>query len=184
MSLRDCEIKKEYRSLIDNIIQDFYIPLLKNATVYKRAVGFFSSTSLVEISKGIAAMAEAGGKIQLVASPYLSEEDIEAIRKGYADRNEIIENALLGRLSDDKLLDYYSMERLNLLANLIANGILRGYVQSWPNGARLARNAPARSRTSSARWRGGSAGAWIGNASRGCTTLGLRSSWTTPFRLM
>ena len=46
MSLRDCEIKKEYRSLIDNIVQDFYIPLLKKANVYKRAVGFFSSSSL------------------------------------------------------------------------------------------------------------------------------------------
>ena len=124
MSLRDCEIKKEYRSLIDNIVQDFYIPLLKKATVYKRAVGFFSSSSLVEISKGIATMAEAGGKIQLVASPYLSEEDVEAIRKGYADRDEIIEKSLLGQLSDDNLLDYYSMERLNLLANLIANGVL------------------------------------------------------------
>ena len=124
MSLRDCEIKKEYRSLIDNIVQDFYIPLLKKATVYKRAVGFFSSSSLVEISKGIATMAEAGSKIQLVASPYLSEEDVEAIRKGYADRDEIIEKSLLGQLSDDNLLDYYSMERLNLLANLIANGVL------------------------------------------------------------
>ena len=82
MSLRDCEIKKEYRSLIDNIVQDFYIPLLKKATVYKRAVGFFSSSSLVEISKGIAAMAESDGKIQLVGSPYLTEEDVEAIRKG------------------------------------------------------------------------------------------------------
>ena len=89
MSLKDVELKKEYRSLLDNVVQDFYIPLLKDATLYQRAVGFFSSSSLVEISKGIAAMAEAGGKIQIVASPYLSDEDIEAIKKGYADRDKI-----------------------------------------------------------------------------------------------
>lgn len=123
MSLRDCNIKKEYRSLIDNVIQDFYIPVLKKAVIYKRAVGFFSSSSLVEISKGIAAMAAAGGKIQIVASPYLSDDDIAAIQKGYADREQIIEQALLAQISDEHL-DYYSMERLNLLATLIAKGIM------------------------------------------------------------
>ena len=56
MSLKnyDNHIKSEYRSLIDNVVQDFYIPLLREAVTYKRAVGFFSSTALVEISKGIA----------------------------------------------------------------------------------------------------------------------------------
>lgn len=68
-------------------------------------------------------MAEAGGKIQIVASPYLSDEDIEAIKKGYADRDKIIEGALIASLSDEHI-DYYSMERLNLLANLIATGVL------------------------------------------------------------
>ena len=123
MSLREHRIKSEYRSLIDNVVQDFYIPLLKDAVVYRRAVGFFSSSSLAEISKGIAALAKAGGKIQIVASPYLSDEDIEAIKKGYEDRAVIIENALLAQLSDEPM-DYYSMERLNLLATLISEGIL------------------------------------------------------------
>ena len=123
MSLQDHIIKSEYRSLIDNVIQDFYIPLLEEASSYKRAVGFFSSSSLIEISKGISTLANSGGKIQLVASPYLSDEDIEAIKRGYADRNEIIEKALLSQLPNEKL-DYFSMERLNLLANLIADGVL------------------------------------------------------------
>ena len=125
MSLKDhdSEIKTEYRSLIDNVVQDFYIPLLREADSYKRAVGFFSSTSLVEISKGIGSMAERGGHIQIVASPYLSDEDLDAIRKGYEDRDRIIEGALIRSLSDEHT-DYYSMQRLNLLAALIADGIL------------------------------------------------------------
>lgn len=123
MSLQDQKIKTEYRSLIDNIIQDFYIPLLSEATVYKRAVGFFSSSALAEISKGIAAMAKNGGKIQIVASPYLSEEDIEAIKSGYESRSEVIEKALLRGLSSEEE-DYYTMGRLNLLANLIADNVL------------------------------------------------------------
>lgn len=123
MGLKDHKIKSEYRSLIDNVVQDFYIPLLREAVIYKRAVGFFSSSSLVEISKGIAKMASEGGKIQIVASPYLSKEDIEAIKKGYEDRNRIIEKALLSQIIEEPS-DYYSMERLNLLASLIADGVM------------------------------------------------------------
>lgn len=125
MSLKDydLEIKSEYRSLIDNVVQDFYIPLLKEADSYKRAVGFFSSTALIEISKGIGSMAERGGHIQIVASPYLSDEDLAAIKNGYEEREKIIEGALLRSLSDEHS-DYYSMQRLNLLASLIADGIL------------------------------------------------------------
>lgn len=123
MGFKDHKVKSEYRSLIDNVVQDFYIPLLKDAVSYKRAVGFFSSSSLVEISKGIAGMAAEGGKIQIVTSPYLSDEDIDAIRHGYEDRNKIIERALLTQISE-KPTDYYSMERLNLLAALIADGVM------------------------------------------------------------
>lgn len=123
MSLRDHEIKNEYRSLLDDVVKDFYIPLLSNAVTYKRSVGFFSSTSLIEISKGIAALARNGGYIQLVASPYLTDEDIEAIKSGYEKRDAIVERALLRQLSDD-VNDYYDMERLNLLANLIADQVL------------------------------------------------------------
>lgn len=125
MSLKtlDGKIKKEYRSLIDNVVQDFYIPLLKEAKSYKRAVGFFSSSSLIEISKGIGVLAKNGGHIKIVASPYLSEEDSEAIRKGYEDRDKIIAGALIKNLSDE-VADYYSMQRLNLLANLISDGVM------------------------------------------------------------
>ena len=123
MSLKDCFIKTEYRTLVDRVVQNFYLPLLSEAKVYKRAVGFFSSTSLVELSKGISALAAKGGKIQIVASPKLSEEDIEAIARGYKTRDEVIEKSLMEQLSDEHE-DYYSMERLNLLANLIADGVL------------------------------------------------------------
>lgn len=124
MSLRECFIKNEYRSLDDNVVKDFYIPLLHEAKLYRRAVGFFSSSSLVEISKGICYMAEHGGKIQIVASPYLSDDDVEAIRVGYANRKSIIEQALLRQINSVEDNIFFKQERLNLLANLIADDIL------------------------------------------------------------
>jgi superfamily II DNA or RNA helicase len=118
----DLEIRSEYRSLIDNIARDFYIPLLKKAVLYKRAVGFFSSSALVEISKGIVGLVENGGVIQLVASPHLSADDMEAIHKGYELREQVIERALLSALTEPK--NHFEESRLNLLANLIADGKL------------------------------------------------------------
>lgn len=41
MSLRDLKIEEEYRSAKDDIINEFYIPLLSESISYKRAVGFF-----------------------------------------------------------------------------------------------------------------------------------------------
>lgn len=123
MGLKKCNVKGEYRSPKDNIIQEFYIPLLSEATSYKRAVGFFSSSALVDISKGITNVAKNHGKIQIVASPYLYEEDIDAIKTGYLNRDKVIENALLRQLLSEHT-DYYSSERLNLLAHLIADNIL------------------------------------------------------------
>ncbi len=118
MSLLDVNLKKEYRSPRDNIVNDFYIPLLKEATLYKRSVGFFSSSSLLEISYGISHLINNGGKINLIVSPNLSEEDIEAINKGYEVRDNIIERVLLQYITEPQ--NYFEEERLNMLATLIA----------------------------------------------------------------
>ncbi len=122
LSFRDIEIKTEYRSFRDDIVRDFYIPLLKHSCKYQRAVGFFSSTALIEISEGICELVKNGGSIELIASPKLSEEDIEAIEKGIKLREEVIEDRINTSIFEPK--NEYEEERLNLLVNLIANNIL------------------------------------------------------------
>lgn len=121
MSLKQVEVKSEYRSFLHNIAKEFYIPLLSSAIEYKRAVGFFSSTVLSNIASGLSALASNGGKIQVIASPFLSKEDLEAIKKGYELRG-VIEQALLREMGDAK--NIFEARRLNLLANLIADNIL------------------------------------------------------------
>lgn len=123
---------KEYRSPQNDVVQEFFLPVLSCTKIYKRSVGFFSSTSLVEITKGISELVKNGGKIQIVASPKLSDEDIEAIQKGYAKRNEVIEKKLLRELYEPQ--DCFEQKRLNLLANLIANGTLDLKIAFIDNG--------------------------------------------------
>lgn len=122
MSFLNCEIRDEYRSLVTDVVKDFFIPLLNEAVIYKRAVGFFSSTALVQISRGIIGLARNGGKIQLIASPYLSDDDIQAMQKGYKEREDIIRNAIIRHLTEPE--NYEEQKRLNLLANLIMDEIL------------------------------------------------------------
>ena len=121
MDLQNLVIKNEYRSFTHDIAKEFYIPLLNNASEYRRAVGFFSSSILVKISDGIASLSKNGGSIKLIASPYLSEEDIEAIYKGYELR-EIISRTIIKNLEPPK--NTFEQKRLNLLADIIAKGML------------------------------------------------------------
>lgn len=79
MCFQDLNLSDEYRNLSQDIIEEFFIPVLSNSIIYQRAVGFFSSSALIELSKGITHLVKNGGKIQVVASPRLSEEDIAAV---------------------------------------------------------------------------------------------------------
>lgn len=124
MSLRDLELKSEYRTKQDNISKDFLVPSLSEAQTYRRSVGFFSSSALKSIAPGLGKIASRGGKIQFVASPILSEEDIAALSEGYRRKEQIVQEAFIGAMPDWNNLDQHDKDRYNLLANLIADGIL------------------------------------------------------------
>ena len=123
MSLKNLVLEEEYRNQHNNVVDELIMPLLKEGKYYKRAVGFFSSSALLQIVEGIENIAIKEGCIQVVASPKLSESDYEAIRLGYAKREELLLGALRRELKDP--IDAFEEENLNLLANLIADGFLK-----------------------------------------------------------
>ncbi len=129
MSFRELELLKHYKTYKNNIVKEFYTPVLEKAVLYQRSVGFFSSTALIELTKGITGLVKNGGKIQFIVSPFLSSEDIEAIEKGY-EKRAIIEGALLREIKEPE--NYFQEERLNLLAHLIENGTLELKVAFTP----------------------------------------------------
>lgn len=119
MSFKDLSIKNEYRSFNDNIVKDFYIPVLGEAILYQRAVGFFSSSALVMLANGIEELIKNGGRIEIVASPRLSKEDVDEISRGYELR-KVIEQALLRELDALPV----ECETLSYVASLVATGKL------------------------------------------------------------
>ena len=100
-----------------SIVNEFYIPLLKESILYKRAVGFFSSSSLASISEGLECFIDNFGKIQIVTSPRLQEEDIEDIKKGYRLRNEILKECLFREMREPE--DEKEKENLNLKEEIL-----------------------------------------------------------------
>ena len=118
MNLQNIHIQDHYRSDRHYLVRDFYIPCLSQANVYSRAVGYFSSSSIVLISQGLAALIQAGGKMRLVASPHLSPEDIKAIDRGLKQREEIVSKAII------KEFETVSQDRLACLSWLLSQGVL------------------------------------------------------------
>lgn len=133
MSYEQLNILPSYKTNRNDIVKEFYLPVLRKSVLYKRAVGFFSSTALVELSKGLAELVKQRGKIKFIVSPLLSPEDIEAIQKGY-DQRGIIESALLRQFEEPK--NNSEEERLNWLATLIAIGALEIKVAFTPPSRR------------------------------------------------
>ena len=91
LNYKDLTILRSYKTNKNDIVTEFYNPILKKSVLYKRAVGFFSSNALIELSKGIAGLIRNGGNIKFIVSPILSNEDIEAISRGYDERSIIQE---------------------------------------------------------------------------------------------
>lgn len=123
MNYQELEIKRSYVSVgQENIAKSFLTPVLKCTKSYKRSVGFFSSSVLQPIVDGIVALARNNGKIQLIASPNLTEDDIHAINTGYEAREKVI-NASFTR-DFMKEIEVFDDAKLQLLATLIARGTL------------------------------------------------------------
>lgn len=123
MGLKDLDIKKSYISCGDeNIAKSFLFPALKHTKLYQRSVGFFSSSVFEPILDGVVALARNGGNIQLIASPRLNEEDIQAITLGYEKRDAIIQNAFTRDFIAE--VEGFDEIRLQVLIDLIAKGTL------------------------------------------------------------
>ena len=116
------QLKISYRSGRDDLIRDFYTPCLERAVLYRRAVGYFTSSGLAYAARGLASLVARNGKMRLVASPYLEAGDVAALTKA-AEHPEVVLQSIISRQFGE-IEDLLVRERLNALAWLIADGSL------------------------------------------------------------
>lgn len=119
--LRDLDLKNSYSSSFSDLLEDFYLPVLDVANQYRRAAGYFSSAILSAIEIALTGYLDRGGKIQIICSPRMTEEDASAISDGFADRQ--IASMLETQISD---LDFQmgSNAPSSIVRSLIKRGAL------------------------------------------------------------
>lgn len=83
MGLRDLNLHHSYETTEHKtqLVDEFYIPVLQEACKYYRIAGFFSSSSLIVAAKGIEGLIHNGGKMFLLVSPELSDDDYNTIKE-------------------------------------------------------------------------------------------------------
>lgn len=87
--MRSLSIKPLYNSLKDNIVKDFYIPVLSKSKSYKRVSAYFDSNIISLYSKGIENIVNSNGHIYFIFSNELSEHDYQLIKEGYEERERL-----------------------------------------------------------------------------------------------
>jgi len=109
MSFREIPLKKTYSSDDDDILNDFYIPVLYNTIEYHRLAGFFSSTSLAVAAKGILGLIKNNGRMRLLVSPRFNNQDIQLLKDLYKDQEEIISDKFIkdvDQINEDFIRDH------------------------------------------------------------------------------
>ena len=118
LSTLDGLIDIGYRSDDAPLLGAFYEPCMRESIVYKRAVGYFTSSGLAQVARGVAHLVRNGGRIELVCSPHLEEEDIESIRSGYKRREDVVRE--VAARSFESVEDQLVAGRLESLAWLVS----------------------------------------------------------------
>ena len=111
-------LKSFYRSGHSDLGRDFFLPCLSSCISYKRAVGYFSSSVLITWAQVLPRIAELDTiRIQLLASPVLSDQDKDAIQDAVSPEKR---DRLLQEYADQIVLDavYFSKTPLNVALRL------------------------------------------------------------------
>jgi len=120
MGFIDLNLKVFYS---DDIIEEFYNPVLRNTNLYCRAVGFFTSGVLLQYIDSLRELSRTNGKIKLIIAPILNELDYSEVSKIYNADNfmkEYLSRMFLKFLNGSKL----ELTASQLFVALIQNNTL------------------------------------------------------------
>ncbi len=122
MSFNQEKIRLNYSTDKHNVLKDFYIPALKTAKSYDRAVGFFTSKALLYILQGLDGLMKNEGKMRLVIGKALTDEEYESI----SDTNSNLYKNLNDKWDEILQEDLAGLEkyRLEVFSWMVKSGFL------------------------------------------------------------
>ena len=131
--LQSLKLRVSYNSEEDDIYQEFYQPVLRNSKTYKRAVGYFSTASLLNTPIALSEIVANDGVVQLIIGQTVTPQDFDLLVAGEVGSiGQDLANSfddIIAKNRDD-LLEY----RLRILAWLFAKGRLEVKFAIRPQG--------------------------------------------------
>jgi superfamily II DNA or RNA helicase len=104
-----------------DLLKEFYIPVLEQAKRYDRVAGYFFSSSFVSAAAGISRFISGGGQMRMLVGAQLTDADRDALT-GAVSLDEVLAARLQsGALSSDEVAN----KRLQVIAWLIREGRLQ-----------------------------------------------------------
>ena len=86
VGLRDIELKEEYRSDIDDIVEEFFFPCLGQCIEYDRCVDFLSIQTLATIAMAFDNFAIGKAKLRMVTGHRFRTEDLNLFTKLFSEK--------------------------------------------------------------------------------------------------
>ena len=86
MSLREIELKEEYRSDRDDIVTEFFFPCLGNCIEYDRCVDFLSIETLATIAMAFENFSEGKAKLRMVTGHRFRTSDLNLFTKLFSEK--------------------------------------------------------------------------------------------------
>lgn len=121
-NFRNIPLKLSYDSGLDDILWDFYIPVLSMSKNYDRIAGFFSSSSLALSARGLEDFISNGGKMRLVTCPQLSKNDVDMLEKTTKNIDQLLTDNFIKDYSE--IESQFQRDHVQALGWMIANGKL------------------------------------------------------------
>ena len=135
-SERLAHVRPAYEIPDDDLVGEVLVPAMSTCEEVRIGAGFFTSRCLAQIAPGLAAFVnETQATLDLMISPEITEEDRSAIRRGIAEPQTILEEAMQRLFAKAKISDA-AIERhaVETLAYLVASTRLRLRVVLMPQG--------------------------------------------------
>ena len=122
--LKDLDLHIGYNSEeSENILKDFYIPVLSNSKEYWRLTGYFSSGSIRVAAIGIRRLIQNGGTMKLITGVEFSATDKKAIEDGTLEIEEAVTQNISKVIEDLNESDF-TLQPARILGLMLKKNIL------------------------------------------------------------
>ena len=106
MSLKNLNLKEEYRSDVDDIVAEFFFPCLSNCIQYDRCMDFLSIQTLSTFSVAFERFAEGKAKLRMITGHRFRTADLNLFTKLFSEKytksfdGKLIKDAKMQKLQD------------------------------------------------------------------------------------